>query len=436
MSIRRVVSLGLLAVALAPWTVGSVRAQEGETALGRLQATMQAAVASGPALPLLAASMEATRAGYAAATGAGAPSLEVQREGFKGFFDNQLNSIWYLRARTPFNAPWQSSHNEALDEGVTEWQSLERRARLLEVAARAGGRWLELAAETERIELLRARVERMDRALRIQQRRYDVGEVSGSEVTQLELERLVDLAQLRQSEANSAALASAIRALLGADFPPPRQGDLAALRTSTGELPGAAAIPQAAQSSASVRAAQSRGQAERRWGELLDATVWGRPELAVEFEHIPAVGGAPGFNGWGFMLNVPLPFGRAGNERVTEALARARSYDAEARRLALDLERQLEEAASASDNAARVLEDFGPTLARAPEIQNSLADQFRLGAISYLVYIDGLTRLDEVQLQAVASRLTLLSARLHAATILDLPSIFPLPAAAPSERRP
>ena len=64
-----------------------------------------------------------------------------------------------------------------------------------------------------------------------------------------------------------------------------------------------------------------------------------------------------------------------------------------------------------------------------PRTERSLAEQFRLGAISYLVYIDGLSRLDELRGDLVAARLTLLQARLDLATLLADSEIFPIPSA-------
>jgi outer membrane protein TolC len=421
----------MIVASTALLVVTGALAQQDSSAGARIRSTMQSAVERGPGAAMVEARIDATRAGYSAATAPGAPTIELQREGFKGLFKSQLNSIWYLRARTPFNAPWQSSRNSALEDQVDEWGGPERRARALERAEEAAARWLELAAERERLDLLAERVARMDRALEIQQRRFDVGEVSGSEVTQLGLERLVDLAQLREAEARTIALASAIRALIGGDFPEPQRGDLATLIGASSSLPDPGQIESAVAMTAAVRAAQARASAESRWGDLLAATTYGRPEFSLEYERVPELLGLPAINAWGFMISVPLPFGRARSQRVLEARSTARLREAEARALQLDLERQLREALAMADSAAEVLVDLRPSIARASEIERSLADQFRLGAISYLVYIDGLTRLDEVLLQATASRLSLLSARLRAAALLDDPTIFPLPAPMP-----
>ena len=62
-----------------------------------------------------------------------------------------------------------------------------------------------------------------------------------------------------------------------------------------------------------------------------------------------------------------------------------------------------------------------------PELVHSMAEQFRLGAISYLAYIDGLSRFDRIVEETIDARSTLLRARLELAVLLGDPSIFPLP---------
>ena len=64
---------------------------------------------------------------------------------------------------------------------------------------------------------------------------------------------------------------------------------------------------------------------------------------------------------------------------------------------------------------------------RLPRTERSLNEQFRLGAISYLVFIDGLARLDDLRLQRIKAYETLLHARLELAMVLGDPSLFPLP---------
>jgi outer membrane protein TolC len=127
----------------------------------------------------------------------------------------------------------------------------------------------------------------------------------------------------------------------------------------------------------------------------------------------------------------PLPLGRAGRERAAAARASAAAAEAAAEASLLQLERRARAATAAADNASRILAEAEPTMERLASAEHSLAEQFRLGAISYLVYIDGLSRLDEVRTQAITARRELLAARLELARVLGDSSIFPLPEVEP-----
>ena len=77
--------------------------------------------------------------------------------------------------------------------------------------------------------------------------------------------------------------------------------------------------------------------------------------------------------------------------------------------------------------AERFLAEMASLAEGLPRTEQSLAEQFRLGAISYLIYIDGLSRLDELRDDLVDTRLALLKARLELATLLADNKIFPIP---------
>ena len=70
---------------------------------------------------------------------------------------------------------------------------------------------------------------------------------------------------------------------------------------------------------------------------------------------------------------------------------------------------------------------MGGLLAGLRNTERSLTEQFRLGTISYLVYFDALSRLDDVVLQNIDARRALLEARLELAVVLFDFSLFPLP---------
>jgi outer membrane protein TolC len=389
---------------------------------------MSIAVTEGPRVPALQAHIAAEQSALRVGAGNGAPTIEIEREGFKGFFENQLNAIGMVRFRTPFAAPWQWSSRDDLQSAVVAWAVPAARAGGLELAAAVGQQWLELAAETEHLAVLEVRVARLDRGLEIQRARLRVGEVSGMEVTQMELERALAYASARDAEARQSALAARLVSQLGRAYPEPRRGDLAALVAETTAPPSAAETEAAIQASPAVVAARERAVAGSRRGDMLDASAWGRPTFAVQYEHTPSVGPIPALNGYGFQFTVPLPFGAGPRAEVDAQRARVAALNADTVLLRLELRRRIETAEAISRASRQALEEMAPLAARSETIEFSLAEQFRLGAISYLEYIDGLSRLEQLHTQVIAARLQLLGARLEAAAVLGNRSIFPLPA--------
>jgi outer membrane protein TolC len=81
-----------------------------------------------------------------------------------------------------------------------------------------------------------------------------------------------------------------------------------------------------------------------------------------------------------------------------------------------------------ADASEKRLKELGGVLEGEGQAEHALAEQFRLGAASYLVYIDGLNRLDDLRLDVVKARLELLHARLELAALLADGQSFPLPA--------
>jgi outer membrane protein TolC len=110
-----------------------------------------------------------------------------------------------------------------------------------------------------------------------------------------------------------------------------------------------------------------------------------------------------------------------------EAAAAARAAAAAARLASRRVADTIEADLAAAGGADRRLSALTPVIDRLPEAERSLAEQFRLGAQSYLVFLDGMARFDDVRLDAVAARHDLLQARLRLAATLNRPDLFPLP---------
>lgn len=161
--------------------------------------------------------------------------------------------------------------------------------------------------------------------------------------------------------------------------------------------------------------------------ELISRTAYGRPSVGFEWERFPTLYDTPSYDAWGGFLSLPLPIGRAGKQTKVAAHERAAASRERVDGMRRELLKRAASARAEADAAARRLSTLATVLPDLPAIEHSLSQQFRLGAITYLAYLDGLKRLDEVRLEAVAARQDLLLARLELGSILADPSVFPLP---------
>jgi outer membrane protein TolC len=189
---------------------------------------------------------------------------------------------------------------------------------------------------------------------------------------------------------------------------PPAVGDLAALASRqearSSSLPSLAALQQ----SLSWQLVTSELELARAHSQISRVEAWGRPEVELEWEHVPSLGGDASFDAIGVRLSVPLPLGTAGRQARAAAAAtlRASELDAKARQQALA--NQLSRTVASITVARDSLRELEDVLASSADAEHSLAEQFRLGTMTYLSYIDGLSRLDAARSAAVDARLELL----------------------------
>jgi outer membrane protein TolC len=392
----------------------------------KIAQVLHSAATTGPAAAGRSARL-AAEAAARAGSAAGSPSVGWQREGLGLSLDPRPNAVTYLRWGSPFHYPWELDRVRRFGAGVKRWLADEVHLVRSEQTHRAGTVWLELAAELERHEVTRRRLERLDRALTVERKRLELGEVSGSEVTQMELQRAQDAALLTASHIRRARLAAELRTWAGGDFPAPEIGDLAALAEATSTPPATTGPADALTASPWLAAAESRAERQRLQHDLARALSWGRPQVEVEWEHVPEIDGLEGFDALGIALSVPLPLGAQGRRRRAEARLGAEAAERELELARLELAGRLTSLRAAAQAEAALLADLEAARRRLPRAEHSLEEQFRLGAVSYLVLIDGLSRLDEVRFQAIASTRDLLAARLELALLLADPSGFPLP---------
>lgn len=399
-------------------------------AVATLRGVLAQAGREGPYAQSLQARATARSHALRLEAGLSAPRLELQSEGFGSSFDREPHAIDYLRWSQPFR--WPGSGSDALRDAVDEWHRVTGRALQLESMATAGDLWLELLAESTTLQVLEGRIERLERALRVYELRFELGEVAGSEVRQLELQLETDRSDLEASRVRRIELRSRLAVLLGTEPPRTDGGDLEALLAWTGpqRSTGAApAGPLAERVTANVEVTAQRSRLARR-------TAAGEPTFDAQWERIPTLDGIDAYDALGLQLSVPLPLGGATRQRKAQARAEETVAQLEGELDLRRLEQRLETSRAREAAARRLLDQLEAAFLELPSTEDSLNEQFRLGAISYLVFLDGFTRIDDLRLRRILAQRSLLAARLEQALLLDDATLFPLPPRPPSPQAP
>ncbi|MCB1034487.1 MAG: TolC family protein, partial [Acidobacteria bacterium] len=302
------------------------------------------------------------------------------------------------------------------------------RAHRLDAAVLAAEGWLELAAQTEHVVLVEERVRRLERALEVQSRRYELGEISGSERRQLELEGVRERASLDLAESRLLVARQQLESLAPGGVFPPAAGDLYRLLEALGAaLPSEADLDSLLSESPYLRLAAHHRAVAAAEEKVLARNVWGSPEVELEWEHIPGLDGAAGLDAAGFRIGWPLPLGAQGRQRLAAAQQRVSAEAARSELLRRELGARLRSHWSTIRLGRAGLGGLEEAAAQIPETEHSLAEQFRLGAISYVVFLDGLARLDELRQGLIETRHRVLAAQLEMARLLGAEEFFPLP---------
>jgi outer membrane protein TolC len=358
----------------------------------------------------------------------GAPYTELQREGISQFYKEAANATWYLRVGSPFNAPW---FTRAIHDSLAandRYVAAARRVAALEASGRAVEAWLELAAADERLVVCKTQLRRLERALDLQRERLELGEASGAEVTQLRLERLRLIGVVNEHRARQALALQALERWAGPDAPPPRAGDLT--RLYAGFRPVDPAPDDSGswiESSPGMLASSLNVEWIRLDGERARQTVWGPPEAEISWERVPSVETAEGFDAFGVRLRFPLPVGGLGKRQAAVSAARQQQARADHESARRELGARIQTEIERSRAADEVLAGLDDHQAELTALEHSLDERFRLGAMAYLEYVDGLARLDEVRMQIIDAQLAGSQARLVLAVLTGDPELFPLP---------
>ncbi len=287
--------------------------QESLSATKKLQSVIEAAWETGPDLVESLSRLDAEAAFDQSFRGVGSPYVQFQMEGIGSGFDPQPNAQRNLRVGTPFDLPWHFSKSRKLGGGLEDWQGSAAEVARLQVAQHVTVAWLRLAAVEEMIGVEERRLNRMDQAVRLQSERFSLGEVAGMEVMQLELQRAQDASILRALQAQQRAMQAAIRQLAGDGVALPALGDLPALAD---DLPPwsigweGEGVEDKVKRGPYFSSLDRRTEKELLLSDLMSATAWGRPEIQVEWEHIPACRRAPILRCVWFQLVRSVAFGK------------------------------------------------------------------------------------------------------------------------------
>ncbi len=398
-----------------------------EPAVERLSRTLAAVAENAPEVAAVYDEASAQAAMVRAEVHTFDPFLELQREGMGTNLDDRPNAAFYVRLGTTLPLPGEKHQRRRLETSLTEWLQARGIAESTRVVVAAGDIWLQLAALEQRQALHSERLRRLERALELQRKRLELGEVAGIEVVQLQAEHGAETIRLRALQTAVASARAQLRELAGDGMAVIGASDLGALVSQLPPLPSSAELDHRLVESPLLRASRADAEKERDLADLRRTLAWGRPEVDVEWERIPSIDGGTSFTAVGFRLHVPLPFGSVGRERQARAEFEASAATSRLHQAERLLVRRWRVALEVLGSAASALDVIAPLLADLPAAEHSLAEQFRLGAISYLVLLDGMRRLDEVRLAVVEARLDLLRARLEVAALLGDSTLFPLP---------
>jgi outer membrane protein TolC len=397
--------------------------QEPSGVVQRVESVQLAAVASSPALQtrLRAAAFKGAEARSEAA--AVNPYVEWQSEGLGS--DRTANAQDSLRLGTPFNFFGQMGPARDLARTSEEGVAVIQRTAIRATAVEAVRRWLDLASAVERLEVRKARLERLDIALALLEARHQLGEVAGTEVAQLDLEYTDASMLVAATAAEVEVLRQAVAELCGPSFPAPLAGDLEALAGLSRTPVSSEIHEQSLAAGVPMQNADTEARFEEARARMAAAAAWGRPMIEAEWEHFPDIGPIPGYDAWGFRIAVPLPVGSVGSRHRAAARERAAAAAADRQTAARETRSRAEAALAVAEGAQSRLATAASAVGSLPRIEESLSAQFRLGVLTYLEYVYGTVRHDELLLTVIDARVDLLSARLQLSYLLDDPSIFP-----------
>jgi outer membrane protein, heavy metal efflux system len=321
------------------------------------------------------------------------PVARVRSEGYNGdpsgagFFDQQE---WTFEVEQEFDLAGKRGRRAAVANASTAGARLavDEQARQLRVDVQRA--YFQLVLARLDTDLARASRDEIDRVIAVNRARYQQGEVSGTELRRLEVERLrfsEDAFQADLAARNSRSLLLALMGSPRLDLPiEPIDGLAAPAGPAAADLSAAAAADLVARALAArpdvaaARQEQARAAAE---AELQRATK--TPNLAVS----AGMRRDFGTNGLAWGLAIPLPVLDRNAPGIARADAERRVADSRARTLELAVSLEVQQALNLVDvNRQRVLEVERDYLAKAREARDGVLVAYRSGESELLDFLD------------------------------------------------
>lgn len=329
------------------------------------------------------------------------PVARVVSEGFRGqtsaggFFDQQE---WTFDVEQEFDLAGKRGHRVAAASAGASGARLavEDQARQLRLDVQRA--YFQLVLSRLDADLARASLDEIDKVIAVNRARYQQGEVAGTELRRLEVERLRFSEDAFQADLASRNSRSALLALMGSprlDLPIEATETLSPSDGAAGrisDVDARALISRALGGRPDVAAArqeQARAVAEAALQRALRT-----PNLAVS----AGMKRDFGVNGLAWGVAIPVPFLDRNAAGVARSDAERHAADSRLRAVELAASLEVQQAADLADvNRQRVLSLERDYLAKAREARDGVLASYRSGESPLLEYLDAQRAFRDVQ---------------------------------------
>jgi outer membrane protein, heavy metal efflux system len=378
---------------------GRVAAQPGEIPLRlSLADAVRFAVERSPSLDVVRQQAAAADTDIAAARRWANPVASVMSEGYNGepsgagFFNQQELS---MQVEQEFDLGGRRRQRTAVATAAAAAARLSVDERVRQLRIEVQQAYFQLVLARLDADLARASLDEVDKVIAVNRSRYQQGEVSGSELRRLEVERLRFSGDALQAELATRNSRSELLALMGASrldlaieptdglAPPPVPGG-----------PGDAAAPSAAADPDALvaRALAARPDVAAARQDRARAEAEAGLQRALKTPNLSVAGGVKrdfGANGLVWGVAIPLPLFDRNAPGIARADAERRAADSRARVIELAVSLEVQQALNVLDiSRQRVAALEHDYLAKAHDARDGVLAAYRAGESDLLDYLD------------------------------------------------